>query len=244
MKYKLNKKRFSYLLVAMLIVVFLGYQGYAYIQPIWFPKKENLDVNKWSTYTEFFGEKPLFTIRYPKGWLITKQCGGGGFPCININSTWNVKNNIDKSFIHVSLEWEEKKTWGGGGDPFLGSSDINYRLFDNNEDFTESRIDGHRALFATKGINGDYENNVYILTDKPLFQEDAPSPENNAVFRFEMTYDTKQNPEEIKEIYHQIVNSFNYLEQFYLQLLITDIDKFCLRGDLNKFLPRCTCTIW
>ena len=67
MKYKLNKKRFSYLLVAMLIVVFLGYQGYAYIQPIWFPKKENLDVNKWSTYTEFFFNSNLERSLYLRG---------------------------------------------------------------------------------------------------------------------------------------------------------------------------------
>lgn len=200
-------------LIVLLIIVLVPIL-YSLLPKIYFklfPKEENLNIKEWSTYTQYLGEEPFFTIKHPKGWQVKTTGSGGGGPHTEIRSPWNSKNNKDQNYIYIDIFWNRGVYWGGI-DPLFGSPERPYKLFNNGEDFTESKVDGYRTLFAKKGINGYYENNIYILTNKPLFKEDKSALENNTVFRFEMTYNTKQNPEEIKAIYHQIVNSFNLIE--------------------------------
>lgn len=201
------------------MAIFVLYNLSLKIYPKIFPTEENLNIKEWSTYTEYRGEEPFFTIKYPKGWQ-AKISGSGGWPHTEIRSPWNNKNNKDKNFIYINIQRDSKKGWGGSGDPVIGSdlNDIKVPIIDKY--FEKGIIDRHEAFYAKSDIiNKDYFNNkngigdaVYIFTNTPLFQEDTPSPENNSIIRFEMTYDTKQNPEKIKKIYGQIVNSFNYLE--------------------------------
>lgn len=200
-------------LIVLLIIVLVPIL-YSLLPKIYFqlfPKKENLNIKEWSTYTQYLGEEPFFTIKYPKGWQVQTTGSGGSGPHTEIRSPWNSENNRDKNYIYVDIFWHGGVYWGGI-DPLFGSPERSYKLYDNERDFTESKIDDYRALFVKKGINGNYENNIYVFTDKLLFQGDGSPLENKTVFRFEITYDTKQNPEKIKKIYHQIVNSFNLLE--------------------------------
>src|SRR3990167_4599812 len=101
----LNRTKNCLIIFIFIILVYGLFKIALNIYPKIFPTEEDLVIEEWQTYTQFWRDEPFFTIKYPKGWLITKRCGGGGFPCINIYSPWNKKNNINKGFVHIQLTW-------------------------------------------------------------------------------------------------------------------------------------------
>ena len=175
------------LYIALFIIVIFGIWKFVY--------PENLNIKEWETLTDHNSDEP-FTVQCPKGWIIKPGDPMKEYAYYKIYSPWDYHNNLRGDFVKIDIDRGDESWWSGVADDFL-NKDIAI-LTDNSHTFIETKVDGYRTLIGRHEI--DRSTYAYIFTP-------------TEIIRFELAYDTDQNPKEVIDIFHKIVKSFKLIKK-------------------------------